>query len=99
MSGSTWTWIGTTIDLDSPSDWVPPVDPGNATDTPESGGYRDQQGTLGGLRPDRGHTHQQRRGRGVEQPRRGFLPRRRFGPFPTVVSPAASGAGSMIVIP
>jgi fibronectin-binding autotransporter adhesin len=48
MSGSTWTWIGGTINLDSPSDWTLTSGPGNATDIPETGDTAINNGTLAG---------------------------------------------------
>jgi hypothetical protein len=36
-AGSTWTWIGGTVKLVSPSDWALESGPGNATGIPETG--------------------------------------------------------------
>jgi len=48
MAGSTWTWIGGTIDLESPSDWTLTVGPGNATGIPETGDTAINAGNLVG---------------------------------------------------
>jgi fibronectin-binding autotransporter adhesin len=48
MSGSTWTWIGGTINLDSPSDWMLTAGPGNSSDIPEIGDSAINTGTLVG---------------------------------------------------
>ncbi|WP_158923365.1 Hint domain-containing protein [Acidisphaera sp. S103] len=48
MSGSTWTWIGGTINVDSPSDWELTAGPGNTTNIPESGDTAINTGTLVG---------------------------------------------------
>jgi len=48
MSGSTWTWIGGTINLDSPSDWTLAAGPGNSADIPQTGDTAINNGTLVG---------------------------------------------------
>src|ERR1700722_8000041 len=49
MSGSTWTWIGGTIDLENPIDWTLTSGPGNATHIPQSGDIVINTGTLVGF--------------------------------------------------
>ena len=49
MSGSTWTWIGGTINLDSPTDWALTSGPGNAADIPQTGDTAINTGTLVGV--------------------------------------------------
>src|SRR5258708_38144695 len=49
MSGSTWTWIGGTIDLESPTDWALTAGPGNATGIPQAGDTAINNGTLVGV--------------------------------------------------
>ncbi len=48
MSGSTWTWIGGTINLASPTDWTLTAGPGNVTEIPETGDTAINNGTLVG---------------------------------------------------
>ncbi|HEX4366463.1 MAG TPA: hypothetical protein VH023_06520, partial [Rhodopila sp.] len=48
MAGSTWTWIGGTINLESPSDWTLASGSGNSTDIPQSGDTAINTGTLAG---------------------------------------------------
>ena len=48
MSGSTWTWIGGTINVDSPSDWTLTGGPGNASGIPQAGDTAINNGTLVG---------------------------------------------------
>jgi hypothetical protein len=48
MSGSTWTWIGGTINVDSSSDWILTAGPGNPTGIPETGDTAINNGTLVG---------------------------------------------------
>jgi hypothetical protein len=48
MAGSTWTWIGGTINLESPSDWTLTSGSGNSTDIPQSGDTAINTGTLAG---------------------------------------------------
>jgi T5SS/PEP-CTERM-associated repeat protein len=49
MSGSTWTWVGGTINIDSPGDWSLTGGPGNSEDIPEAGDTAINNGTLLGV--------------------------------------------------
>jgi T5SS/PEP-CTERM-associated repeat protein len=48
MAGSTWTWIGGAINVDSPRDWVLTSGPGDSADIPETGDTAVNNGTLVG---------------------------------------------------
>ena len=48
MSGSTWTWIGGTINVDISSDWTLTAGPGNPTGIPKTGDTAINDGTLVG---------------------------------------------------
>ncbi len=49
MSGSTWTWVGGTINVDSPTDWTLTSGPGNPAGIPETGDTAINNGTLAGF--------------------------------------------------
>jgi len=49
MSGSTWTWIGGTINVDNSIDWSLTGGAGNAQDIPEAGDTSINNGTLTGI--------------------------------------------------